>query len=273
MRAFGIGFDLLSQLAHIDAQILRISQIVPQLAEQKLVGEHLAGMLNQHAQELVLLGRELYFLVAQLDDAPHEINRQITDTENRPLALGLQLVTKRCPHAREKLIHAEGLGHVVVGPEIERLDLAGFVTPARQHHDRHALVARPHHSQQIEPLHVGQPQIENDEVGFLPQKLERGFCVGGFEDVVALRAQTHAKKLADRRLVVDDENLGSGGAHAATSSCSARAGIGSLIVNTAPLRSVRFAAEIVPSMASTKPREIARPSPVPARTRSTLRAR
>ena len=29
VRAFGIGLDLLSQLAHIDAQILRIGQIVP----------------------------------------------------------------------------------------------------------------------------------------------------------------------------------------------------------------------------------------------------
>ena len=45
-----------------------------------------------------------------------------------------------------------------------------------------------------------------------------------------------------------------------------RPGTGSVIVNTAPGRSVRFAAVIVPPMASTKPREIASPSPVPART-------
>ena len=51
------------------------------------------------------------------------------------------------------------------------------------------------------------------------------------------------------------------------------AGTGSLIVKTAPVRSVRFAAVIVPCMASTKPREIARPRPVPARTWSPFSAR
>ena len=29
LRLFGIGFDLLPQLAHIDPQILRVGQIVP----------------------------------------------------------------------------------------------------------------------------------------------------------------------------------------------------------------------------------------------------
>ena len=42
-----------------------------------------------------------------------------------------------------------------------------------------------------------------------------------------------------------------------------RCAIGSVIVNTAPRRSARFAATMVPCMASTKPREIASPSPVP----------
>ena len=44
------------------------------------------------------------------------------------------------------------------------------------------------------------------------------------------------------------------------------AGIGSRIVSTAPLRSNRLAAAIVPCMASINPREIASPRPVPART-------
>src|SRR5262249_28275750 len=52
LRALGIGFDLLSQLSHIDAQVLRIGEIVPQLAEQEFMGQHLARMLHQHAQEV-----------------------------------------------------------------------------------------------------------------------------------------------------------------------------------------------------------------------------
>ena len=64
LRALGIGFDLLPQLPHIDPQILRIGQIIPQLAEQELVGQHLAGVLHEHAQQVVFLGRELHLLVA-----------------------------------------------------------------------------------------------------------------------------------------------------------------------------------------------------------------
>src|SRR3989442_15004281 len=59
VRALGIGFDLLPELPHIDPQVLRVREVIPQLAEKELVGEHLAGMLHQHAQKLVLLGGEL----------------------------------------------------------------------------------------------------------------------------------------------------------------------------------------------------------------------
>src|SRR5262249_37779953 len=46
LRAFGIGFDLLSELADKDAQILRVRQFVPELLQQEAMGQHLAGMLT-----------------------------------------------------------------------------------------------------------------------------------------------------------------------------------------------------------------------------------
>ena len=54
---FGVGLDLLSQLPHIDSQILSVSQIIPQLPEQKLVGQDLAGMLHQNSQEFIFFRR------------------------------------------------------------------------------------------------------------------------------------------------------------------------------------------------------------------------
>ena len=119
---------------------------------------------------------------------------------------------------------------------------------------------------QFEALHVGQAEIENDQIRRLAEELERSLAVGGFDDLVALRGQPHAQQFANRRLVVDDQHAERGGAHAAASRRCRSRGIGSLIVNIAPLRSVRFAATMVPCIASTKPREIASPSPVPART-------
>src|SRR5947199_2959862 len=66
LRALGIGLDLLAELADIDAQILRVSELVPQLLQEEAVGQHLAGVLHQHAQEIVLLRRQFYFALADL---------------------------------------------------------------------------------------------------------------------------------------------------------------------------------------------------------------
>ena len=56
--------------------------------------------------------------------------------------------------------------------------------------------------------------------GFSLEQLQRGLAVRRLEDLVALRAQSHAQQLADRRLVVDHQNLERGGAHAAVSRLS-----------------------------------------------------
>src|ERR1700681_170076 len=115
-------------------------------------------------------------------------------------------------------------------------------------------------------LDIRQPEIENDQGGILGQQFERASAVGGFQDFVALRAQSHPQQFTDRRLIVDDEDLDRSCTHAAVSSAADAAGIVNWMVSTAPLRSLRLAAAIVPCIASTKPREIARPSPVPGRT-------
>src|SRR5262249_12620943 len=141
MRTLGIGFDLLPQLPHIDAQILRVREVIPQLAEQELVGEHLAGVLHQRAQKLVFLGGQFYLLVTHLHDAPYQVDREVAGAEDRTLPVHLQLMAQRRAHAGEQFVHAERLGDVVVGAEVECLDLADLIAPARQPHDPHAPLA------------------------------------------------------------------------------------------------------------------------------------
>src|SRR5262249_37606428 len=102
--------------------------------------------------------------------------------------------------------------------------------------------------------------------GLTRHQLERGLAVRRLEDLVALGGEAHAQELADGRLIVDHQHLDRGGAHAAVSSGLASAATGSRMGNTAPPRPVRVAAVMVPGIASMNPREIASPSPVPART-------
>ena len=107
----------------------------------------------------------------------------------------------------------------------------------------------------------GKPRSENDNVRMVLQQHECRLAVRCFDHLVALRGQPHPKQLADGRFIVNNEDLERCGGHAAVSKRRGSSGIGRQIVNTAPLRSGRLAATIVPCMASTKPREIARPRP------------
>ena len=56
-RSRRIGLDLLAELTDIDPEILWIDRFVaPDLAQQMLVGQHLAGVDHELLQDVVLLG-------------------------------------------------------------------------------------------------------------------------------------------------------------------------------------------------------------------------
>src|ERR1700686_4754019 len=171
LRTLRVGFDLLPELSHIDPQILRVGHFVPQFLQEKAVGQHLAGMLHQHAQQFVFLWRELDVLLADLDDAAHQVDGEVAGSKHRPLAMDLQLMAQRRAHAGKQLVHSERFCQVIVGAEIERLDLARLVAAARQHDDRNAVIAAADHAQQIMALDIRQAEIENDQRRILRQQL------------------------------------------------------------------------------------------------------
>jgi hypothetical protein len=127
---------------------------------QEFMREHLARVLHQDTQEVVLLGRQLHLFVADFDNAPHQVDGKVADPEHRPLALNLELISKRRPHARQKLLHAKGLRDKVVGAEIELFDLGSFVAAARKHHGRHVFSLSTNLAQKIEPLHIREAKVE-----------------------------------------------------------------------------------------------------------------
>ena len=111
------------------------------------------------------------------------------------------------PHAREQLIHAERLRHIVVGAEIERRDLAGLVAAARQNDDGQVALAAADLPQQIRVHRCRvDPRSRMTRRGFLASSSSAAFAVGRIENVVAVRGETHPQQLANWRLVVDDQN-------------------------------------------------------------------
>src|SRR5262249_28612427 len=130
----------------------------------------------------------------------------------------------------------------------------------------YAVVARTHGAKEFMPLHVRQAKIENNQIRRLrAQQFESHFAVGCFKSFIAMRRKPDAQQFANRRFVINDEKSERSRAHAAASSRCGSLAIGNLMVKAAPRPSGRLVAMMVPFIASTKPREIARPSPVPGR--------
>jgi len=109
----------------------------------------------------------------------------------------------------------------------------------------------------IEAIRVGQTEVEDDKVsGAFADHVERSARIARGRDDIALAPQARAQKANDRRLVVDDQKARRSRArhHGRVPGGVAVAATGSVIVKTAPFRPVRFAAVILPPMASMKPR-------------------
>jgi len=57
LRPLRIALDLLAQLADIDALVLRIGEVVPELVEQEFMRQHSVRLPHQEPQQIVLLRR------------------------------------------------------------------------------------------------------------------------------------------------------------------------------------------------------------------------
>src|SRR5262245_25976637 len=116
-------------------------------------------------------------------------------------------------HAGKQLVHPEGFCHVIIGSEVKSGNFASLIAAARQHDDWHALFALAYALQKIVAVDVRQSQVEYDKGRLLDEKLEGGRAIGGFENLIALRRETHAQEFADGRLIVHVEDFWSSRRH------------------------------------------------------------
>ncbi len=107
--------------------------------------------------------------------------------------------------AAHELARREGLGHVVVGAELESQDAVDLVAPRRQHDDRDAGLSA-QISGDVEAGLPGQHDVENDKIGLdlgedelAARRIARGV------DLVAGLRQGVVDDLEDRLLVIDDQ--------------------------------------------------------------------
>jgi hypothetical protein len=115
-------------------------------------------------------------------------------------------VPERHPRAGEQLPDGERLGDVVVGAAVEGRHLVRFRSPSGEDDDRDSRPL-PQPADDVEAVQIGQPEVQNDEVGLPGRSLEEPVLAGlGLDDAVSLAREGRAEEAADRRLVLDDQH-------------------------------------------------------------------
>ena len=122
---------------------------------------------------------------------------------------GLGLAAQHRPHPRHKHLGTEGLGHVVVGAEIQPADNVGFLALGGEHDDGHRL--GPWLASQTladgQPVEIGQHEVQEDQVGRLRGGGGQGlFARTHARHLVAFLQQVIADQLADVFLILDHQH-------------------------------------------------------------------
>ena len=107
---------------------------------------------------------------------------------------------------REELVDVEGLGQVVLGAGVETGDAVSRVGLGREHQDRHRDPVAAQAAQEVEPLHGGEPAVEDRHVvGAGQREVQAAVAVGGGLDVVALLVEEPFEHLDQVGVVLDQQ--------------------------------------------------------------------
>jgi len=121
--SFGVGLDLLAQLANVNADVLHVAVAAPQFFQDELMGQDPPGMLDQKTQQVVFMRPQLHANAAYCDDAADEVDSQVTAAKDWRLAVLLQPVAQRDTCARQELVNATRLREVSSAPRSSDLIL------------------------------------------------------------------------------------------------------------------------------------------------------
>jgi hypothetical protein len=159
--------------------------------------------------------RQLEFGGGEVDDlaAPPNLVRvviqfEVIDADDGVVVLERVGPAEYSPDAGHHLVEAEGLRHVVVSAHGESGDLVIGIIPGRQEDDREVPAGSPQPARDGEPVHVGQHDVEDREVGVVQFRGGEGIAaVRCGDDVEPGESQGRRKEFTDVRFVVDDEQL------------------------------------------------------------------
>src|SRR5438477_9482273 len=210
------GGELAPQPGDVDVHRAWLHEAVaaPHGVEQLVAREHAARRGGQQREDVELAG-------GQRDDAPLHAHLEALPIDLEVADLDLDLAPDRidASAARDRadpgdeLARREGLGHVVVGADLEAEDLVTLLDAAGDHDDGNGagLGVLLEATADLPAVQLGHHDVEQDEVGARLVRLPDGLgASGGDDDVVTFLAEVVAEELRDVALVLDDEHATGG---------------------------------------------------------------
>ncbi len=113
---------------------------------------------------------------------------------------------QRGAHPGQQLVHAERLGHVVVGAGIQSGHFLGLFGTGGQHDDRDGRpAAQP--TNHVDAVDVRQTEVDDNQIRLpLGGEVQAGTTILGDLNVVAARLEVHPQRAAELGLVVDHQH-------------------------------------------------------------------
>ena len=170
--------------------------------------QELPGVGDEGLEQGILCLRQVDAFTIEGDQTLPEIDDQRTVDEGRRLRRVGGAATQRGAQTCEDLLHPERLGHVVVGPRVQRRHLVGLAVPDRKDDDGHRR-ERPDAADHLGPVQIRKAEVEEDKVGCgFGRRDDRLLAVRGRLDLVPVRLEAGSEGASDLWLVVDDEHVG-----------------------------------------------------------------
>ena len=176
--------------------------------EEAFPVEDAAGVLGESDEQVELVARQDLRLAVDPHVAGAEVDLQATEAQRGPLLLDHPpLPPQDRPQPRQEFARVEGLGQVVVGPDLQPDDAVGVVAARRSASGSGPASAMRSRRQTSKPSMSGQHHVEDDGVeAAFGERLEAGGPQGTGVDGEAGRREILRHHGGQARVVVDDEN-------------------------------------------------------------------
>ena len=175
------------------------------MVEQLRLAHHPVGALQQEVEQHELPRREIERFAADLGDAPGPVEGECAELDERRLAA--RGASREGAYPRFQLLERERLGEVIVRPEVEAAH-TGFDTVLRGEDQDGQLAAAPAKAlQDLEAVHPGKADVEDQQVEFEARYRAIGLGAGGDAvHRVPVLAQAHRETIGQDRVVFGDQN-------------------------------------------------------------------